>query len=970
MKKIISFMIVFSMLVTSIFGVDVVAESAESTDSEPVIDSTENGYSYYVTEEGVVIHSYWGREKNVVIPSNIYGVDVVGIANHAFAYGNTYDGIESIEIPNSVTSIGDYAFSGVKIKSMIIPNSVTSIGIGLFSGCQELQSVEIDNITSIKERMFCSCESLRSVILHDEIIEIGDYAFYNCKALKEFKSVESLKSIGDYAFYGCKNLMDFTAEKLESIGDYAFYGCTEYSYVYIPENLTEIGDYAFFGCNLYSIGVNKNNTVYDSRDNSCAVIKTDTNELILGSVKTKIPDTVERIKSFAFSMLTFYICDFYIPSSVKVIEEDAFYNCEFSFDLIVDEKNPVYDSRDNCNAIIHTKTNELILGCDTTVIPDSVSSIGMHAFMNGNLKKIIIPASVVSIGKEAFFGCEFLSEIDIPRTIINFGEDAFYGTKWLNNKKEEDSFVIVNRVLIDGKSCSGSINIPSVVIYIGDGAFANNELIKSITIQDGVKVIGENAFEGCFLHDIYIPKSVTSIGKGVFKRCYRLNSIIVDEENEKYDSRNECNAIVDTSSNVLMEGCNNTIIPETVVGISDYAFYGRSFTKILIPKSVTNIGDMVFYDNNNLEKLIVFETVTSIGKDLVSQNGEITICTVKDSYAEKYAKDYNLSVSYNTELNTPEPISTIIPTATPMITPTIKPTVKPTAKPTATPTVKPTAKPTRTPYTYKWWYPTYTVKPYSGATAATRSAATRSVIYINPNDYSSYDADSKEIIRVGKVYSFNHGLTGNVFYCSKNPQIASVDDDGMVTANRVGKTLIIAKNVFETYVCEVVVYKKKAFYAKKFFKYVRKHGKKQKNKRLVTIGVKTKDYYFIGQAAYNKKNKKMIISTLTTNKKGGCLAFTYSDSEGAREITKHLGITIRFPTQSKEIIGYSDIKCNYDSRYDCNFNQHYSNKHIDKSDFEELCYTSTDVLVIMFNKLLKKARVNIKKIGYENYSFD
>ena len=457
-----------------------------------------------------------------------------------------------------------------------------------------------------------------------------------------------------------------TTYPVTSIGTLAFGECTGLTSIVIPNSVTEIGQQAFAWCpGLTSIVVESGNPRYDSRNNCNAIIETADNTLIAGCKSTTIPNSVTAIGGGAF-----WGCDgltsIVIPNSVISIGDYAFYSCSgltsiaipnsvtyvgaAAFDwctelasIVVESGNPIYDSRNNCNAIIETADNMLIVGCKNTTIPNSVTAIGDYAlaYCHG-LTSIDIPNSVISIGDGAFDSCtgltsinignsvtyigawafdkcNGLTSIDIPNSVTVIGNGAFYDCSGLT------SLVIPNSVTSIGekafKSCwrltsinisnsvtaignetfseckaLTSINIPNSVTSIGDRAFSSCNRLTSIVIPNSVTSIGDRAFSYCSgLTSIDIPNSVTAIGYHAFYYCTGLTSIVVESGNPRYDSRNNCNAIIETASNTLIVGCNNTMTPNSVTAIGDDALaYCKGLTSIDIPNSVTAIGDWAF----------------------------------------------------------------------------------------------------------------------------------------------------------------------------------------------------------------------------------------------------------------------------------------------------------------------------------------------------------------------------------------
>lgn len=223
------------------------------------------------------------------------------------------------------------------------------------------------------------------------------------------------------------------------------------------------------------------------------------------------------------------------------------------------------------------------------------------------LKNLIIPSNITTINDYAFYNCSSLSSITFHKNITSVGEDAFTGCTALTAVNIND---IYHWTQIDfAASADNPIRNTNAVLY------CNNEPVTTFIASDEYTTIKNYVFNGCStLQSITIGKSTNSIGKFVFGRCPNIESISIDNDNVTYDSRENCNAIIETATNTLIAGCKNTTIPNGITTISAGAFLGcTGLTNIIIPDSVTTIGLQAFDECASLTSVTIPSSVTSIG---------------------------------------------------------------------------------------------------------------------------------------------------------------------------------------------------------------------------------------------------------------------------------------------------------------------------------------------------------------------
>ena len=620
--------------------------SAECSTGQTLYYNITDATNHYVEVTCPGNHNWSGYTAptgDLVLPSMVVNgnVDyqVVAIGEWAFCGCSN---MTSIEIPNSVTSLGVDAFRNTGLTSIVIPNTITTLETYTFYNCSNLITVTLpDGLEIINSSAFEGCSKLTTINIPNTVTTIGNKAFYGCSKLASIQIPSLVTTLSDELFRGCSLLANFEIPNtVTTIGNYTFYGCSNLTSIDIPTSVTSIGSGAFSSTGLTSIVIPNSITVLSNGlFNSCQSL-----------TSVVIPNSVTEIESTVF-MRCIKLPAINIPSSVITIGSGAFRECEKLTTITIPNSVVTigYEAFWNCTRLlsvemgnsIETIGNSAFKGCEkleTINIPNTVETIGNEAFSNcKKLTEIVIPNSVISIGNSAFSGCSYLESVEIgnsvetigvsafssctrltsiviPNSVMSIGSSAFSGCSYLESAVIGNSVETIGQFAFSECSRLSSIVIPNYVVTIGNSAFKNCAYLTSVQLGNSLKTIGNSAFEGCsMLTSLAIPETVESIGSTIIRNCQNLEQLTVVGDNLVYDSRDNCNAIIKKSTNELVVGCKTTVIPNTVVSIGSGAFYQcPELTSIVIPNSVTMINTDAFRDCNTLTSVVIGNSVTTI----------------------------------------------------------------------------------------------------------------------------------------------------------------------------------------------------------------------------------------------------------------------------------------------------------------------------------------------------------------------
>ena len=585
---------------------------------EGEIKQTTYGGLNYTYIEGKGTATVTGRADSELFDIVIPGTLPVGDVNYSVKTIGArafYDiSLKSVKIEDGVETIEENAFwDSDGINELVLPSTLKTIGQGAFTWAY-----------------------ISTLVLPEGLIRIDQNAFSSCPNLKQLELPSTLDSIGDGAFRNCSNLSRVVSRIKTPFKISKSVFCTEEYWendvqvfrnspatLFVPTG-TKSAYEAYEGWNMFDGGIYEGDPKEGKSGIYTYLYMTDSKTATIVGVESISQNTLELpatavIEGDSYNVIgigneVFYgksLISVTIPDGYTTIGKRAFYECYSlrSVKLPNSITSIGDDAFQNCNVL------------DTISIPSNIKSIGYNAFWATKITEVKIPATTTYIGRNAFAYCEQLRSISVDSK--NSAYDSRNNCNALIDK--------ATNTLMRG---CGTTIIPNTVQIIGQYAFAGCLNLSDASIPNSVTTIEDNAFSNCrALTSVVIPSSVTKLYQQSFSECSSLKSIRVDENNRTYDSRNNCNAVIETATKTLLIGCQSTIIPKGITSIADRSFMNcEKLDSVKIPYGVTSIGNNAFYNCRGLVYVEIPNSVKTINYGAFNEcyNIQTVVSKIKD----------------------------------------------------------------------------------------------------------------------------------------------------------------------------------------------------------------------------------------------------------------------------------------------------------------------------------------------------
>ncbi len=644
-------------------------------------------YTYTVDDEGnATITGYRGNVAALTVPDEIDGHTVVAIGNGAFE-GNK--SVKSMVLPDTVTSIKSSAFAGSVLSSMVLPPNVTELGDlildgntgveeisiprtvsihgwngnGVFEGSGIRKAVFERGMTEIPVEIMKGSLYLNEVSIPDSVTSIGARAFEDCESLKQIKLPDSVTSIENLAFAGSGLSSMVLPPNVTELGDLILDGNTGVEEISIPRTVSIHG---WNGKGVFEgSGIRK--AVFERGMTEIPV------EIMKGSLylnEVSIPDSVTSIGARAFEDCE-SLKQIKLPDSVTSIENLAFAGSGLSSmvlppnvtelgDLILDGNTGVEEISIPRTVSIHGWNGkgvfegsgirkavfergmteipvEIMKGSlylNEVSIPDSVTSIGARAFEDcESLKQIQLLDSIISIDENAFRNCG-LTSIKIPNSTADIGIYIFSNCRSLEEVILPERLQNIPRSMCEGCIALTRIAMPETVKSVGQSAFKDCTTLETIKWSKNTKTIQREVFKNCSaLKSFQIPDVVISIENNAFSNCDALESIRIPDTVTSigYGLFEDCDALREVSLGVGL-----TSIPDSCFEHCD------ALESLILPYRIKSIGENAFKNSVKFTSITIPRATTSIPSTAFSYPAKMTVYGVPGTYAETFATEQNI----------------------------------------------------------------------------------------------------------------------------------------------------------------------------------------------------------------------------------------------------------------------------------------------------------------------------------------
>ena len=606
-----------------------------------LIVGSKTGYEASMDDHGKGNRAEWCIQPfNSMIKKVVVLDKVTWVGDYAFY---NLPNLKEVEFASSVDVIGNYVFSGSGLETLTIPETVTSIGEHLFEGCSQLKSVKFPSYyKNVSSSMFVNCDSITDLSFLDGMESIGSYAFRDCDGLEDLSTLPDDITVGSFAFMNCKNLKSAKINT-PTIPNGIFYGCGNLEEVEIGPDVSNIPSFSFAGCNklervvfvrpTYAHKVYIATLTYDFRAAyafpDCAKVyyKGD-NFMYLNAVSHKWNEgeSINTAIHHGANPTPYH-------SRAIYWEKDYEEECDLTFEYYSGDCHVVRDEEGNLT--ISKRTDEGADGSGRMADYADGWDIHTRAPWGGTkipVTNVVIEAGVTYIGNNAFSTCNLLETITIGAGVQSIGSKAFYGCGNLEEIKLPENLIDIGAYAFNNCLSLTTITFPNTVKNIGIQAFGNCRNLANAQLPETLGTIPNNMFINCeALKTITIPASVTAIGSQAFYNCAGIESVIFDASSLL--------TTIGGSAFYQCEALETIDLPTTLKTIGNQVFYGCvGLETLTIPALVSNIGSKAFYGCDNL-KIMTFE----------HPEDDATLVTDQDTFIN-FNPEIHYSGSGNTKL--------------------------------------------------------------------------------------------------------------------------------------------------------------------------------------------------------------------------------------------------------------------------------------------------------------------------------